>query len=146
MAQYVVNDPAAEATITSFGVSTPLHYRAAITNTARNIYTCITALAATTLRVQSADDPTQYHYPRAMKIGLEAGTASDVYITWDGVSVPTTQLGFKVPVLPDFLRVPVPSAFLIPGGTDTGAIRVVGSVAGPVYAQVQFELGPPVKR
>lgn len=146
MAQYVVNDPAAEATVTSFGSSTPLHYRAAITNTARNIYTCITALATTTLKIQSADDPTQYHYPRAMKIGLEAGTTDSAYLTWDGVSTPSATLGFKIPNLPDFLRVPVPSAFLVPGGTDAGSIRVVASVAGPLQAQVQFELGPPVKR
>jgi hypothetical protein len=74
-------------------------------------------------------------YPKAVNLGIEVGsTANTVYITFDGQSTPSTTLGFILPTLPSYLRIPCPD------GLTLDNIKLVAS-ANPTYVQLFAEVG-----
>jgi len=99
------------------------HFRAQVTNVAQTLEACVGAA------IPNNDG----RAPIAVYLGTEAGAGS-VYVTWDGMTVPTTTLGFilggqnaptYIPVAPDL---------------KAGQIRLVASV-NPTFVQVKYEFG-----
>ncbi len=74
-------------------------------------------------------------WPKAVNLGVEvASGANTVYVTFDGQSTPSATLGFIVPTLPNYIRVPCPD------GLTLDKINLVAS-ANPTYVQLYAEFG-----
>jgi hypothetical protein len=71
---------------------------------------------------------------KAVSLGVEIGSAGTVYVTFDGQSTPSSTLGFVVPTLPGYIRIPCPDGMVL------DRIKLVAS-ANPTYAQAYFEFG-----
>lgn len=99
------------------------HFRGTVTNAAQTLEACM-----------GASIPNNNgRAPNAVYIGTEAGAGS-VYFTWDGVTDPTTTLGFILG------GQNAPTYIPIAPFVAAGQIRLIASV-NPTYVQVKFEWG-----
>ena len=99
------------------------HFRATVTNAAQTLEACM----ATAIPNNNGRAPT------AVYLGTESG-AGNVFVTWDGVTDPTTTLGFILGGQGAPTYIPI-APFI-----TTGQIRLIAS-SNPTYVQVKFDFG-----
>ncbi len=110
----------------------PLHCRAAVLDAAASLGSFIhDGIPKIENPVQTGD----FRRPKAVCLGIEvASAANQVYLTLDGQSTPSATLGFQLPVLPQYLRIPCPDGLYLDN------IMLVAS-ADTTYVQCYFEMG-----
>jgi hypothetical protein len=105
--------------------SATLHVRATVTGSAA-VLTSFAALPT----VYDPQDPTKVYSISDVYLGVEsASSATKCYYRLDG-GAPTAALGFELPVLPNFLQIPV-----APG--NLASIQLFS--AGTTYVQVWYQ-------
>lgn len=111
---------------------TNYHKRAVVTDTAGTLGSFISGGLPYLVSPTNSDVK---RYPKAVNLGVEvASGANTVYMTFDGQSTPSATLGFIVPTLPNFVRVPCPD------GLTLNTLKLVAS-ANPTNVQCFFEFG-----
>ena len=127
MAEQVATTPAPLTTAPS---GSTLHYRIAVTNVAATLESLLTGgviprILVPTTRVSPQSILTYKFGFVDLQSETDPGT-TQIRVTYDGQTAPTSTLGFVIPGQPGIMRAPV----------DPSNIKIIGSAAGPTYVQV----------